>query len=306
MLLRAAWLYYQDGLTQADVADRLFVSRPTVGRLLERARGAGIVRVEVVAEHLAAYTLARRLQDRYGLDDAIVVPRGQLLTRERRNERLGVALASLLQRFLHPGAVVGVGWGDTVARALGALAPSSLEGVTFATVTGGIDAITSRVIGHQAIALHLRAIPAPLIVSSPQMAVALQAEPAIREVLDLASGAVVTLTGIGTALPRSSAARSGLLTEEDIEGFAAIGAVGDMLGEWFASDGRVVHGATSDRRVGISLAELSTRPNVIGVAGGAEKVPAIRGALAGGYLDLLVTDEEAADGLLADPAPLKP
>src|SRR5665648_975136 len=186
LLLRAAWLYYQDGLTQADVADRLFVSRPTVGRLLERARASGIVRVEVEAEHLAAYSLARRLQDLYGLDDAIVVPRGQLLTRERRNERLGVALASLLQRFLHPGAVVGVGWGDTVARALAALAPSSLEGVTFATVTGGIDAITSRVIGRPAIALHLRAIPAPLIVSSPQMAAALQAEPAIREVLDLA------------------------------------------------------------------------------------------------------------------------
>ena len=38
LVVRAAWLYYEDGLTQAQVAARLFVSRQTVGRLLESVR----------------------------------------------------------------------------------------------------------------------------------------------------------------------------------------------------------------------------------------------------------------------------
>ena len=66
-VVRAAWLYYKDALTQAEIADRLFVSRATVGRLLEQAREEGIVRFEISADHLAAFQLsepARALRPR--------------------------------------------------------------------------------------------------------------------------------------------------------------------------------------------------------------------------------------------------
>ncbi|HEX2286992.1 MAG TPA: helix-turn-helix domain-containing protein, partial [Mycobacterium sp.] len=36
LALRAATLYYLDGLTQAEIAARLGVSRPTAGRLIAR------------------------------------------------------------------------------------------------------------------------------------------------------------------------------------------------------------------------------------------------------------------------------
>src|SRR5437879_12239114 len=48
LALRAATLYYLDGLTQAEIASRLGVSRPTAGRLVARAKARGVVRVDVV------------------------------------------------------------------------------------------------------------------------------------------------------------------------------------------------------------------------------------------------------------------
>ncbi len=301
LVVRAAWLYHGDGLTQAQVARRLFVSRQTVGRLLEAARAQGVVRIEIDARCLAALDLSTRLRDTFGLADAIVVPRDD---REptpigRVNDRVASALAAYVRRYLHPGAVVGVGWGDTVARALSMLAEESLEGVTLASAAGSIQAISQSMAGDPKVAHHLRVVPAPLLVSSPEAAATLRAEQSVREVLELASSAVVTLTGIGSAGPGASAVRSNVLSEAEMASYAAMGAVGDMLGEWFDARGRIVLEATSNRRIGLSLDKLRNMPNVVAVAGGREKADAVLGAIRGGYVKVLVTDEPTAEELLA-------
>src|SRR4051812_18459216 len=43
----AARLYFEEDLSQADIAERLAVSRSTVSRLLTEARESGIVRIEI-------------------------------------------------------------------------------------------------------------------------------------------------------------------------------------------------------------------------------------------------------------------
>lgn len=301
MVVRAAWLYYGDGLTQAQVAKRLFVSRQTVGRLLDAARAQGIVRVEIDARSLATLGLSTQLRNTFGLADAIVVPRDDGAPKPvgKVNERVAAALAAYVRRYLHPGAVVGVGWGDTVARALSMLADESLEGVTLASAAGSIQAISQTMGGSPKLAQHLRAVPAPLIVSSPEAAATLRAEASVRDTLDLAASAVVTLTGIGSAGPGASAVRSQVLTADEVASFATMGAVGDMLGEWFDARGRIVSAATTDRRIGLTLERLRAMPNVVGVAGGSEKVQAVLGAIRGRYIKVLVTDEATAEELLA-------
>ena len=101
LVVRAAWLYYEDGLTQAQVAARLFVSRQTVGRLLESARQHGIVRIELDPAYLAAMRLATTVRDVFGLRDAIVVPTATgRLSQERTNERVAAALAAYAEQTL--------------------------------------------------------------------------------------------------------------------------------------------------------------------------------------------------------------
>ncbi len=299
LAVRAAWLYYEDGLTQAQIATRLFVSRQTVGRLLETARQAGIVRIELDANYLAAMGLATELRERTPLSDAVVVPMWTgPLSRERTNERVAAALAAYVRRHLHPDVVVGVGWSDTVARALTMLSAESLDGVTLASAAGTIRNVAELVSDNPEAVRRLMTVPAPLFVSSVGLADTLRAEASVSRVFDLARSAALTLTGVGAVRPGGSAVRTGMVTDEDVATYARSGAVGDMLGQWFGRRGEVIDGPVSGRAVSLTLAELRELPNVVGVAAGVEKVEAIRGAIAGRYLDVLVTDEPTAQALL--------
>ncbi|MCA0305871.1 MAG: sugar-binding transcriptional regulator [Actinobacteria bacterium] len=300
-LASIAWFYYIDGLTQADIAERMKTSRATVGRLLQEARETGVVRISIDPTILATMGLSRRLCDRYGLEDALVVPRratdSVALT---VNRRIAIAAAGYLERYLRPGAVIGFGWGDTVMNVLFSIRSESLEGVTFASVAGGIDRYTREVFATgNGIQAHLQLIPAPLVVNSPATAEALRQDTSVTRVLELSRTAVATITGVGGTQVTGSSVRSGLYSPSAISTIAELGGAGDMLGEWFDADGRVVPQATSDRRIGMDLAELATMPHVIGVAAGVEKATAIRAAVLGGYLDVLITDEPTAELLLA-------
>ena len=74
--------------------------------------------------------------------------------------------------------------------------------------------------------------------------------------------------------------------------------VGDILGQFFDAEGNVARLPIHDRRIGIELSDLKYIPKVVGVAGGVHKAHAILGALHGGFLDVLVTNELAAIRLL--------
>lgn len=300
-LATVAWFYYIDGLTQADIAQRLSTSRATVGRLLQEARDTSVVRISIDPTVLATMGLSRRLCSRYGLEDALVVPRRtEAAAAVSTNRRIAIAAAGYLERYLRPGAVIGFGWGDTVMHLLFSIRAESLEGVTFASVAGGIDRYSREVFATgNGVQAHLQLIPAPLVVDSPSTAEGLRQDTSVTQVLELSRSAVATVTGIGGTHLGGSSVRAGLYTPATIESITALGGVGDMLGEWFDEQGQVVPEATSDRRIGMSLAELRERPQVIGVAAGPSKATAIRAALSGGYLNVLVTDEETAELLLA-------
>lgn len=300
VLASIAWFYYIDGLTQADIAERMSTSRATVGRLLQEARDAGVVRISIDPSILATMGLSRRLCEGYGLEDALVVPRqvtgaGTVSV----NRRVAIAAAGYLERYLKPGAVIGFGWGDTVMHLLFSIRSELLDGVTFASVAGGIDRYSHEVFATgNGIQAHLQLIPAPLVVNSPDTARALREDTSVTRVLELSRTAVATITGIGGTQPTGSSVRSGLYSPSTINSIAELGGVGDMLGEWFDGKGEVLPEATSDRRIGMDLAELRGMPHVIGVAAGTEKAAAIRAALLGGYLDALITDEETAELLV--------
>jgi lsr operon transcriptional repressor len=88
------------------------------------------------------------------------------------------------------------------------------------------------------------------------------------------------------------------LTAADARDLRERGVVGDILGQFFDANGKVADVPIHDRRIGIDLEDLKYIPKVVGVAGGLHKVPAILGALHGGFLDVLVTNELAAVQML--------
>lgn len=297
-LVRVSWMYYRDGLTQAAIAERLHVSRATVARLIDRAKRAGVVTIDIDTSGVGGIELASALRSRYDLDDVVIVP--QVVSApsgETTNTHLATEAAQYVRRYLTPGAVIGVGWGDTVLRTLLALRGGLLGGVTFATLTGGIDAYTARLHGTNGVAERIRFVPSPMVASTPEVAVMLRREKAVNVVIDLARHADATLIGIGAASGDATISQNGLVTPEQIAEYRARGAVGDILAEWFDENGRVLDLDLERLRVGVHINDLRGMRNVVGVAGGIDKIEAIRGALRGGFLNVLITTEDVARAL---------
>lgn len=55
----ACWLYYEDGMTQGDIAEAMGISRATVNSYLAEARERGIVNISIEPARLASLTVAQ-------------------------------------------------------------------------------------------------------------------------------------------------------------------------------------------------------------------------------------------------------
>jgi lsr operon transcriptional repressor len=178
------------------------------------------------------------------------------------------------------------------------------DGVTLVTLTGGVDGYLRAAAGGgmNGVADQLNVMPAPLLASSPAVAATLREEAAVRAVMERAQQADVTLIGIGAVIPDASIMLMGLQTADQLRGYAAQGATGDILGELYDDRGRVLALDLHEIRIGIPIASLRDMRLVVAAAGGLVKVPAILGALRGGYVDVLVTSEDVAQALLRAPA----
>jgi DNA-binding transcriptional regulator LsrR (DeoR family) len=111
----------------------------------------------------------------------------------------------------------------------------------------------------------------------------------------------MAVVGIGGIDPSDVLAESGnAFASEERKLLLGAGAVGDICHRVFRADGSVVRGEVDDRIIAIPVHDLRRVPRRVGVAGGPRKLAAIRGAMAGGWVNALVTDLATAERLLAD------
>ena len=307
LLLRVAWFYYKDELTQDEIARRLSVSRASVGRMLDRARKAGLVTINLNADHLNAFEVSMQLRRTFRLAEALVIPDHETEVGDHHglNARLGRGGAQFMSTHLRPGGTLGVGWGETVSQVIASTSFGAVGPIHMVSLTGGVDAylpafLSSKSEGEGAMGEMTTAtvIPTPIVASTPELAAALKAEPAIQQVLKQACGVDQAIVGVGTPTADATIVEMGYLEAEDVRTLRDHAVVGDILGQFFDASGRVVKLPIHDRRIGIELTDLAQIPKVVGVAGGLHKVDAILGALRGGFLDVLVTNELAALRLL--------
>ena len=307
LLLRAAWFYYKDELTQDEIAKRLSVSRASVGRLLERARRVGLVSINLNAEYLDSFELSAELRRVFDLSEALVVPDHDKEPADHHaiNARVGLGGAQFLSTHLRPGGSLGVGWGETVSRVIAATNFGAVGPIHMVTLTGGVDGYLQTILSSKGepaadgdLVTTAAVIPAPMCASSAALAAALREEPTIQQVLKHACEAEQAVVGVGTPTLDATIAQLGYISPEDVATLDEHNVVGDILGQFFDANGVVADISLHDRRIGIELADLKKIPKVVGVAGGVHKAEAILGALRGGFLDVLVTNEITARRLL--------
>ncbi len=303
LLYRIAQAYYGDGDTQQQIARRFGLSRPKVSRLLQKARDAGVVNIALVPPRGGLADLERAVEQRYGLEEVVLVAVSDPDDPERVALELGPAAAGCLTRNLAKGAVLGLAWGRTILATVDALPAYPVVGSTVVQLNGGLGPVgalehsteVARQVA-QKLGARLRLLPAPGIVSSSEAAAALRADSHISEVLEQAAAADVALVGLGVPTPDSVLLRDGhILTPADLERLQAAGAVGDLILRYIDSKGEPLNLELNDRIIGLTLAELSRISRVIAVAGGTVKHGIVHAALRGGWLDVLVTDQVTAE-----------
>ncbi|WP_333881026.1 transcriptional regulator LsrR [Atlantibacter hermannii] len=299
LLARVAWCYYHDGLTQNDIGERLGLPRLKISRLLEKGRQSGVIRVQINSRYEGCLALETALAERFDLRLARVLP---ALNTPPMNTRLGIGAAQSLMGVLEPGQLLAVGFGEATMSCLQHLSGFiSSQQIRLVTLSGGVGPYMTG-IGQLDAACSVSIIPAPLRVSSPEVAEILKRESSVRDVLLAASAADVAVVGIGSVNQKRDATilRSGYISEGEQLMYARKGAVGDILGYFLQADGEQVDDLPIHRELlGISLTELAQLPTIVGVAGGEDKADAIYAALRGRRINGLVTEEATALAVLA-------
>lgn len=292
---KAAWYYYMEDNTQAQIAEVMGVSRAKVIRLLEEARAQGIVQFSFRKNDSQRVSAEQLLIDRFGLKDAFVVPTP--LDSSAINQSIAQGAAHYVSDHLREDGFLNIGYGDTVSRMLGFLAKNREESLNVVSLTGGVSYYLPSV-GTTAYSMHLFLTPSPLVVSSRQVRDALLDEKSLQDVSTMTEYADMSVVGIGAAVEGATVLRNGILNEGELTVLKMQGAVGDVLNHFMDKDGNLIQTEIEDRVISTDLDKLRQLKNVVGVAGGKDKVTAIKAVLNGGYLNVLITDSDTAAELL--------
>lgn len=298
LMVKAAWYYYFENMTQQAIADRLSVSRMRVIKLLEAARQNGVIQFRLRADGVAVAEQSRALMEKYHLKDVFLIPETD---REDAspNESIARAGAMYIADRLGDNACINVGYGDTLSRTLNHLATMVQSPVTCISLTGGVSNYLPNT-RSSIFNARLFLMPAPLLASSPEMAAAMREETSVSEIIRMSELSSFTLVGIGPITESATVFRTGVLGNTDMFYLKVHDAVGDVLGHFLDRDGQLIPSPIEDRLISTPLQQLKAMPNVVGLAAGADKIDAIRAVLRGGYLDILITDEPTATQLLRE------
>lgn len=300
----ASW-YFEENLTQTEIARRTGYSPSMISRLLTEARKSGVVEIRIHHPIPRRVDLEKALANKLGLKQVRVVACGKI-EHSQMLRRLGNMAARLVEQKSHDNMTIGVSWGSAVYETVTALRIGSDQGINVLLMMGSLDTENPEISGPVVTQQLARALmgrysilPAPLMVDSESTRQTLLNDSRVRRVLEQFRNIELALVGVGSNDPEHSALlNAGYLTIEQSKELARDGAVGDVCAIFFDKDGKLVDNPVTRCVVGISAADLARIPTVIGVSGGKFKILPIIGASRAGLINVLVTDDVTAQGIL--------
>lgn len=295
LLVKVAWFYYIEGFTQQEIGEYLGIPRLRVNRLLDKARRNGIIRFSIRENDSNRMEIEQNLIKRFQLKDAFVVP--SPIDGKDVNEGIAQAAAMYISERIDKSSFINMGYGDTTSRILNYLSNMSEFPVHVVSLTGGVNYYLPNTRSNIFNA-KLYLTPTPLLMKNAEMVQAIEKEPSVQQILNMVSLAQLSVVGIGGMDEDATIVTNGMFTSNDFLLLSMKGAVGDILCHFIDQNGQLVPSETEGRLISTSLEALKSLENTIGVAAGEKKVKAILAALRGGYLDVLITDENTASSIL--------
>jgi DNA-binding transcriptional regulator LsrR (DeoR family) len=305
--LRIAWMYYVEGLTQNEISDRLGLGRVTVIRNIQEARRRNEVRISIDGTDSDCVELEFKLQDAFGLKEAVVVP--SPTQANRIAAAIGAATGSFISERLRSGMSLGVGWGDTLMEALATLSASDLDNMEVVSLLGGVAQARRHNPSEfawqvaQAINADCYLLAAPAIVDSGETRRILFERCGLDDILRRAEKLDMAVMSAGALNTQSTTFRFGFYSDQDRAELMRLGAVGDVLCHFFDRKGRLIDHPLNSRVMSVPMTRVQAVPERVLASGGIDKIDAMLGAIQLMRPTVLVTDEDSARELLLRSSP---
>ncbi len=312
LIYKCCDLYYTDNMTQQNICDSLGLSRATVSRMLRIGREQGIVRIEVINPIDFDYgKLEKDLERKYGLKEVIIVDNQPLDTADDRIQRLSEAGFDYLSHLFRDGDTIGLAMGHTLYHVANVRKSYDFDRqFLFVPLFGGISQTRMGKIDVQAnqIAMNFAQkfggryvqFLAPAVFSNEEVMKGFLQEKSVNYIYDYFEKLDSVVLGVG--IPEhgnSTVVSAGYIDEKRLQDFVDRGAVGDIALRYYNKEGNMEpFREFNDKVASIPMTTLKKVKNRIGIAGGVEKVNAIKGAIRGKYINILITDVECAQKML--------
>ena len=302
-LSKIARLYYSERLTQQEIAGRLNISRTKVSRYLDEARKDKIVEIKINLPEEDYSNIEYRIEKSFKIKECIVVP-----TFENKEEILKMMagpLNNLFERILAGGSYLGIGWGSSLKGISDYINVSGKSDIKVVPIIGGLGKIGTGVHTNSVaknIADRLGSISymihSPAVLDSKEIREIVENDSNTREIIKLYEKIDTALVGLSDIGPDSTLIKTGSFSLEEFKYLDGLGVVGDVNLIFINENGKHVPNKIDERIVRISPDRLKKVKNVIGVAFGRRKLKVILGALRGGLINILFTDQETAENII--------
>jgi DNA-binding transcriptional regulator LsrR (DeoR family) len=306
LLANVAEMYYQDGNTQAEISQAIGITRSAISRMLTEARKKGIVEIHIHRPLRFNTDLEAQLTNKFNLLSAYVVTWNNNDRYRELRTRLGRAAAKVVKNNIKPNNTIGVAWGTTVQSTIEAIEDGEVKNLRVVQLLGVLGSTRhaysgqalverlARKLGGEGIYLYT-----PFLVEHEDTAKFLRNDQSVQDAISLGKKADIALLGVGSTIPEfCSLFQGGHITQNDLNTIRKAGAVGDVSGQYFNIDGELAEVDFHKRVMGIKFEDLLNIPIRIGVAGSTEKAKAILGAIRGGFINILITDNNTATRML--------
>ena len=302
--VRVAWLYFMEGLTQADIAGKLGITRLRANRLLGEARASGLVNIQVNSRLTECVELERLLVQETGLKDAVVVPTPT--DPDQIAVALGRATAEYLARHLAEARVrgVGIGWGTTLRETIRHLRGGNFPELSINSMMGGLthglELNTFEIASEFARRINGQCnyLAAPIYAGSPRSRDTILDQDVFQETFQRLATNDVALLSVGDLSRRSLLIRYGLPRDVTVDSLRAAGAVGDIMGTFLDARGQPVRHAVNKRVIAAPIAMLREIATVIVASGGLNKTAILAAVVRARLCSVLVIDESTARAAL--------
>lgn len=304
-LIRVTKKYYLLNMKQNEIAASEKISKPTVSRLINKAKKMGYVKVELRFPPIVAEELEKELKELLSLKHVYVT---ESISNDKTIllSQIAEGLSMYLNEITQDNDIIGISWGETmqgVSKYLSSI--KQKNGVRIVQLNGGVSReniltsseriLTNFTEAFNAISYGLNV---PSIVDNSEIAEAIMKDSKISETLTLGKKANTAIFSVGFVNDQSVLVKAGYFSEKNYQDLRNQGFVGDVCSRYLKADGSHASGELYNRVIGVNLEDIQQIENSIAIIVGEEKAMAAVGAIKGNYVNTLFTDEKTASEII--------